>query len=46
MPWIASRIPEAQLAMIDARHFVHLENPGPFNSAVRGFLERLEAAPL
>ncbi len=42
MPWIASQIPEAQLAMIDARHFVHLENPDPFNSAVRGFLERLE----
>jgi non-heme chloroperoxidase len=44
MPWIASRIPNAQLAMIDARHFVHLENPDSFNSAVRDFLERLETA--
>jgi non-heme chloroperoxidase len=42
MPWIASRIPSAQLAMIDARHFVHLENPELFNQAVRGFLERLD----
>jgi pimeloyl-ACP methyl ester carboxylesterase len=46
MPWIASRIPNAQLAMIDARHFVHLENPGAFNSAVRGFLEPLQRASL
>jgi non-heme chloroperoxidase len=46
MPWIASRIPSAQLAMIDARHFVHLESPEPFNSAVRGFLERLHTASL
>jgi len=45
MPWIASRIPNAQLAMIDARHFVHLENPSAFNLAVREFLERIEAAP-
>jgi non-heme chloroperoxidase len=44
MPWIASRIPDAELAMIDARHFVHLENPDAFNSAVRGFCERLETA--
>jgi non-heme chloroperoxidase len=44
MPWIASRIPNAQLVMIDARHFVHLESPDSFNSAVRGFLERLETA--
>jgi non-heme chloroperoxidase len=46
MPWMASRIPNAQLAMIDARHFVHLENPDAFNSAVRGFVERLEEASL
>jgi len=44
MPWIASRIPNAQLVMLDARHFVHLENPDAFNSAVRGFCERLETA--
>jgi non-heme chloroperoxidase len=44
MPWIASRIPNAQLAVIDARHFVHLEEPDSFNSAVRGFLEPLETA--
>jgi len=44
MPWIASRIPTARLVMIDARHFVHLESPGPFNAAVRGFLEQIEAA--
>lgn len=46
MPWIASRIPGARLSMIDARHFVHLENPEAFNLAVRGFLEGLaEASP-
>ena len=28
--------------MIDGRHFVHLENPEQFNSAVRDFLERLD----
>jgi pimeloyl-ACP methyl ester carboxylesterase len=28
--------------MIDARHFVHLESPGPFNAAVRDFLEQIE----
>lgn len=39
MPWIASRIPEAQVIMLDARHFVHLENPVGFNTAVRSFLE-------
>jgi non-heme chloroperoxidase len=44
MPWIASRIPAARLVMIDARHFVHLESPGPFNAAVRGFLEQIETA--
>jgi len=43
MPWIASRIPGAQLAMIDARHFVHLENPGAFEATVRGFVANLEA---
>jgi non-heme chloroperoxidase len=42
MPWIAARIPGAQLVMIDARHFVHLERPGAFNAAVRGFLDRIE----
>ncbi len=46
MPWIASRIPTAQLVMIDARHFVHLESPGPFNVAVRDFLEQIETASL
>jgi non-heme chloroperoxidase len=46
MPWIASRIPGAQLVMIDARHFVHLENPEAFNVAVRGFLERLDTVSL
>jgi non-heme chloroperoxidase len=44
MPWIASRIPNSELVMIDARHFVHLESPGPFNSAVRSFLEQIETA--
>lgn len=44
MPWIASRIPEAQLVMLDARHFVHLESPGPFNTAVRAFLVQIETA--
>jgi non-heme chloroperoxidase len=43
MAWIAARIPGAQLVMIDARHFVHLENPGAFNAAVRRFLERIGA---
>jgi len=42
MPWIASCIPNSRLAMIEARHFVHLENPGQFNSAVRSFLEQME----
>lgn len=42
MPWIASRIPNAQLAMIDARHFVHLEDAERFSAAVRGFLENLD----
>lgn len=41
MPWIASRIPTARLVMIDARHFVHLENPGLFNATVRDFLEQI-----
>ncbi len=44
MPWIASRIPGAQVVMIDARHFVHLENPVEFNAAVRAFLEGLDSA--
>jgi non-heme chloroperoxidase len=42
MPWIASRIPGAQLAMIDARHFVHIENPDAFNAAVRRFVDGIE----
>ena len=42
MQWIASKIPAAELVMIDARHFVHLESPGPFNSAVRDFLEQID----
>jgi non-heme chloroperoxidase len=46
MPWIASRIPNARLVMIDARHFVHLENPGAFAAAVRGFLEEIEMSSL
>jgi len=44
MPWIASCIPNSRLVMIDARHFVHLENPGQFNAAVRSFLEQIETA--
>jgi non-heme chloroperoxidase len=39
MPWIASRIPGAKVAMIRGRHFVHLENPVEFNATVRDFLE-------
>jgi non-heme chloroperoxidase len=39
MPWIASRIPGAKAVMIDARHFVYLENPVKFNTAVRTFLQ-------
>jgi non-heme chloroperoxidase len=42
MAWIASRIREARLTMIDARHFVHLERPNEFNAAVRAFLEQIE----
>jgi non-heme chloroperoxidase len=44
MPWIASRIPGAKVVMIDARHFVHLENPVEFNAAVRAFLEGVDVA--
>jgi pimeloyl-ACP methyl ester carboxylesterase len=44
MPWIASQIPGAQLAMIDAGHFVHLENPRAFNASVRTFLEEIGTA--
>ena len=44
MPWIASRIPGAKVVMIDARHFVHLENPAEFNAAVRAFLEGINPA--
>ena len=44
MPWIASRIPNARLVMIEARHFVHLENPDAFNVAVRRFLEEIETS--
>ncbi len=43
MPWIASRIPEAKLVMLDAHHFVHLEKPVEFNAAVRAFLEEVQA---
>jgi pimeloyl-ACP methyl ester carboxylesterase len=39
MPWIGSRIPDAKAIMLDARHFVHLENPVGFNAAVRSFLD-------
>lgn len=44
MPWIASRIPGAKVTMIDARHFVHLENPVGFNAAVCSFLEGVDSA--
>jgi non-heme chloroperoxidase len=43
MPWIASQIPGAKLVMIRARHFVHLENPVEFNTAVRVFLEEINS---
>ncbi|GKS58569.1 hypothetical protein YTPLAS18_20960 [Nitrospira sp.] len=39
MPWIASRIPGARVAMIRGRHFVYLENPVEFTAKVRAFLE-------
>lgn len=45
MPWIVSQLPARQLAMIEARHFVHLENPGAFNAAVRDFVESRNCAP-
>lgn len=45
MPWIASQISAGQVTMIDAdaggSHFVFLENPNVFNSAVRVFCESL-----
>ena len=44
MPWIASRISEAKVVMIDARHFVHLEKPIEFNAAVRTFLGGVDNA--
>lgn len=44
MPWIASQIPNAKLAMINGRHFVHLENPREFNAKVRSFLEGFGSA--
>lgn len=43
MPWIASRIIGAKVVMINARHFVHLENPMEFNAVVRAFLEGVDA---
>jgi len=45
MPWIASRIPGAKAVMIDARHFVYLENPVEFNAAVRTFLQAVYNNP-
>jgi pimeloyl-ACP methyl ester carboxylesterase len=45
MPWIASHIPGAQLVMLDARHFVYLERTGPFNQAIRTFLEKIATSP-
>lgn len=45
MPWIASRIPGATVAMINARHFVHLENPVEFNAAVHKFLKVVDSDP-
>lgn len=45
MPWIASQIPGGQVTMINSdsggSHFVFLENPNTFNSAVRVFSESL-----
>ncbi|GJL66696.1 MAG: hypothetical protein NPIRA05_16670 [Nitrospirales bacterium] len=43
MPWIASRIPGATVAMIEGDHFVHLENPVEFNAAVQKFLEVVDS---
>ena len=43
MPWISSRIPNSQLAMIDAQHFVHLEKPNRFNEEIQAFLSQIEA---
>ena len=41
MPWIAAQIPGAEVAMLDTRHFVHLEAPDEFNAVVRGFMEAM-----
>jgi non-heme chloroperoxidase len=45
MPWIASQIPRAEVVMIGAEaggsHFMFLENPAAFNSAVRTFLSKV-----
>jgi len=41
MPWIAAQIPDAELAMLDTRHFVHLEATDEFNAVVRGLMEAL-----
>lgn len=38
MPWIASNIVNAKVVMIEARHFVNLEKPVEFNTAVSNFL--------
>ena len=42
MGWIASQIPKSNFKMIPARHFLHLENPNDFNSAVMEFLDRVD----
>ena len=44
MPYMARCIPDAQLVMLDTRHFVHLEQPLAFNEAVRTFFNSLAAS--
>ena len=43
MPWLAAQIPAAELVMIETggSHFMFLENPAEFNTAVRDFLKRV-----
>ncbi len=42
MPWIASQIANAKIAMLETHHFVHLENPEAFNRTVATFLDSIE----
>ncbi|QDT27343.1 AB hydrolase superfamily protein YdjP [Gimesia panareensis] len=46
MPWIAAQVPRGELVMIAAdaggSHFMYLENPEAFNSAVKKFCDALE----